>query len=191
MAAKKKTSKPTTSKKPAAKKKPAGKQGAKPPTAAELAAMFGVTVQKPLPPAAIRRLRKAVPGYVALLDDTAALLEDEGGALQVQGVTPADLLAAQQEQKYLAAREAILYTVYRSVYEQRLQVDDRGMKMIEKIARRVNGLAEDDPSITTRWKVLLDFLSTFRPGAPKAESDAGNDTPAEPPAPPAPAPADG
>jgi hypothetical protein len=183
MAAKKKV--PTsTSPKSAGKAGKKASTGAKPPTQAELAAMFGVTVKTPLRAEEIWRLRKALPGYVAVLDDAAQLLEDEGEALQIAGVTPAELLAAQADQKYLAGREAVLYGVYRSVYEQRLQVDDRAMKMLEKIARRVNALAEDDPTLKTRWKILLDFLATFRSGgAPKGEADTT--APAAPPEEPA------
>lgn len=186
----KKAAKKTAAKKTAAKKK---KKDPKLPTIPELAATFGVIVQKPLPNDAIWRLRKAVPGYSAMLDDAAELLEAEGDALKIKDVEPADLLAAQTEQKFLVTREAILYAVYRSVYEQRLQVDDRAMKMLEKIARRVNALAEDDPTLKARWKLLLDFLATFRQGgAPakgEAKTEAKNNAPAEPPAPtPAPAP---
>lgn len=149
------------------------------PTASDLAATFGVKLQKPLSKDTIWRFRKPVPGYVALLDDAAQLLKDEGAALQIPDVTPADMLAAQEEQKFLAAREAVLYSVYRSVYEQRLQTDDRAMKMLEKLARRVNALAEDDATLKTRWKVLLDFLSTFRPGAP-TKGEPANTAPGEP-----------
>ena len=165
MAAKKTTKKPAT-------KQTTASNASKVPTSAELAAMFGVTVQKRMPPKAIWALRKAVPGYAAMLDDAARLLEDEGAALEINGVTPADLLAAQEEYRYLSTREAVLHTVYRSVYEQRLRLDDRAMKMLEKIARRVTALEEDDQEISMRWKLLLDFLSTFRRGGGKKAEPA-------------------
>jgi hypothetical protein len=184
MAAKKKVPTSTTPKS-AGKANKRASDDARPPTVAELAAMFGVTVEKPMRPEEIWRLRKPLPGYVAVLDDVAQLLEDEGEALQIQGVTPAELLAAQADQKYLAAREAVLYAVYRSVYEQRLRVDDRAMKMLEKIARRLNALAEDDATLKTRWKILLDFLASFRSSGPQ-KGEAEPSAPPEPPVEPEP-----
>ena len=182
----KKVAKKTGNKKPA-NKKAAGGKAAGLPTVADLAAMFGVTVQKPLHKDAIWRLRKPVPGYAAMLDDAAELLAAEGEALQLKDVKPADLLAAQEEQRFLTTREAVLHTVYRSVYEQRLQADDRAMKMLEKIARRVNALAEDDPTLKARWKLVLDFLATFRQGGAQTKGEANSGAPAEPPAPAPPA----
>ncbi|MFT3768148.1 MAG: hypothetical protein QM820_22075 [Minicystis sp.] len=187
--AKKKSAAKKVPKQKAAKKAPkqkgAKEKQAKVLSAAELAALFGITVQKPLKKEDIWRLRKAVPGYAAMLDDAADMLEAEGDALQIADVSPADLLAAQEEQKFLAAREAVLYTVYRGVYEQRLRVDDRAMKMLEKIARRVTALKEDEPALTQRWKLLLDFLATFRRGSNGKQEPAPE--PVEEPAAPAPA----
>ncbi len=61
----------------------------------------------------------------------------------------------------------MVHAVYRSVYEQRLQADDVAMKMLEKVARRVSALKEDDATLTVRYKMLLDFLGTFRNGGAK------------------------
>lgn len=115
--------------------------------------MLGVTLPPPLKPEQTARLRKALPGYAGILDDVAALLEEDAGALNLPDVTPEALLAAQAEQKYLAAREAVAQAVYRSLFEQRMQVDDRAMKMLEKIARRINALKEDDRDLPARWKL--------------------------------------
>ncbi|WP_437742514.1 hypothetical protein WMF39_44415 [Sorangium sp. So ce1504] len=51
----------------------------------------------------------------------------------------------------------------------------RAMKMLEKLARRVNALKEDDRDLPRRWKLLLDFLGTFRQGGAKRKA-----APAEP-----------
>ena len=93
-------------------------------------------------------------------------------------ITPDMLLQAQAEQKYLGAREAVAYSVYRSLFEQRLQVDDRAMKILEKLARRVNVVREDDPDLPDRWKLLLDFLGTFRQGGGKKAAAAPEPAPA-------------
>ncbi len=134
----------------------------------ELAASLGVTIHPALKPEQIRRLRKALPGYVGLLDDVAALLREDAGNFEVAGVTPEALLCAQAQQKFLAAREGVAQAVYRSVYEQRLQADDQAMKMLEKVARRVSALKEDDATLPIRYKMLLDFLATFRRNGAKS-----------------------
>lgn len=50
-----------------------------------------------------------------------------------------------------------------------------------------SSLAEDDPTLEARWKLLLDFLSTFRQGGGTAKGDSEKEFPTPPPAPPAPA----
>ncbi|WP_437967466.1 hypothetical protein WMF04_49315 [Sorangium sp. So ce260] len=93
-------------------------------------------------------------------------------SINLPDVTPEALLAAQAEQKYLAVREAVAHAVYRSLFEQRMQVDDRAMKMLEKIARRINALKEDDRDLLCRWKLPLDFLGTFREGGARKPQPA-------------------
>ncbi len=51
------------------------------------------------------------------------------------------------------------------------------MKMLGKVARRVAALKEDDASLTVRYKLLLDFLSTFRTGGGKAAAAAETASP--------------
>ncbi|WP_437876321.1 hypothetical protein [Sorangium sp. So ce513] len=152
--------------------KPSRTRPARPPSTREVADTLGVTLSTPLKPEQIARLRKALPGYAGILDDVAALLAEDAGALNLPDVTPEALLAAQAEQKYLAAREAVAQAVHRSLFEQRLQVDDRAMKMLEKIARRINALKEDDRDLPARWKLLLDFLGTFRQGGARKPKSA-------------------
>ncbi len=146
-------------------------------TAQALAEVVGVALKPPLRTDQVNRLRKALPGYVSVLDDAADQLADDP-TLRLPDVKPADLLAAKEEQRALSAREAVLETVYRSVYYQRLQVDDRAIGMLQKIARRVEALAEDDPDLRARWKFLRDFLATFRPGQGKKAAPPGETPPA-------------
>jgi hypothetical protein len=141
------------------------------PSAPALAKELGVTLTKPVTPRQIASYRKGLPGYAGLLDNVADLLEAETD-FSVKGVTPKDLLDTQAERAFLATREAVLYRVYRSVYEQRLAIDDRGMKMIEKLARKVEEASDDDGELVDRWSLLTDFLKTFRKGGKKAEAPA-------------------
>ena len=60
--------------------------------------------------------------------------------------------------------EGVAETLYRSIYEQRLQTDDQAIGMLQKIARRVDALTEDDPGLPDRWRFLMDFLGEFRRG---------------------------
>jgi hypothetical protein len=140
------------------------------PSAKGLAAVLGVTLKTPMKTAQIQSLRKATPGYVNVLDDAAAQLADDAGLLGLKDVTADALLATKKEQRALAAKEAVAEAVHRAIYEQRLVVDDRGMKMLDKIARRVNAMTEDDPDLPTRWKFLLDYVGEFRPGRGPAKA---------------------
>lgn len=141
----------------------------------ELAELLGVQLGRRMDTAAVRKLRKPLPGYVNLLDDVAAMLEEDADVLNLKDVQPARLLEAQALQKYLSAREGVVEAVYRSVYEQRMRVDDDAIGMLLKIARRIDAVSEDDPDIRVRWKSLLDFLGKFRRG-PAAPAET-----AEPP----------
>ncbi|HZU84670.1 MAG TPA: hypothetical protein VE987_17190 [Polyangiaceae bacterium] len=65
--------------------------------------------------------------------------------------------------------------VYDSNYCSRLEVDDRGVGMLQKIDRKIEACAEEDPGIRDRWKSLIEFLAKFRPGPgpKKAEPEPG------------------
>jgi hypothetical protein len=134
------------------------------PTSKEVASLLGVELTPPLQSTQIQRMRNALPGYAGLLDDAAALLEQDADELDLPDITPQMLLDAQFEQKRLAAREAVVYAVYRSLYQQRMQVDDRAMKMLERLTRRIKALSGENPELPVRWKLLLDFIGTFRQG---------------------------
>ena len=136
------------------------------PSARAVAEIAGGRLTKRLTTDQIARLRKALPGYVSLLDDAARQLEQDGRLLNLPDVTPEELLATHARQKELAAREAVAETVHRSFYEQRLVVDDHAMRMMLKLARRIDAMKEDDPELLGRWKFLRDFLAQFRTGRP-------------------------
>ena len=174
-------------KKMAARKAPFdGKQAAarvktaagKAPTSRALADFLGVKLDPVLQPKEAQRLRKALPGYGSVLDDAAEQLREDEDALNLADVTPAALAEAQATVKGLAAREAVVEAVYRSIYHQRLLADDNGVGMLQKIARRVNAVAEDDPEIRLRWKFLLDYLGSFHGSGrpPKSRAGAGSGT---------------
>jgi hypothetical protein len=129
-----------------------------------LADALGVTLQ-PLPkPNEVQRLRKPLPGYAASLDDVADLLEHDADALGFRDLTPDHLLDLQRRHAALRRNEVLLETVYQSVYYQRLRLDDEAMGLLQRIARRVQSRAEEDPQMPLRWGTLLDFLGAFRKG---------------------------
>ena len=140
---------------------------AKVPGSKQVAEFVGLTLKPTLKAAQIQRLKRALPGYVSLLDDVAELIADDGDELRLKDVTPAALLDAQARQKELSAREAVLYGAYLSAYHQRLMVDDEAIGMLRAIARRVQSRAEENPDLPIRYKAMLDFLASFA-GGPKA-----------------------
>lgn len=128
----------------------------------ELAAALGVTLKPPLKPNQVRRLRKPLPGYAATLNDTAELVATDGAALGLPEGEAEELFDMQRRYKALRTNETVLETVYLSVYYQRLLLDDEAMGALQRIARRVQSRAEEDPQLPLRWSTLLDFLGAFR-----------------------------
>jgi hypothetical protein len=143
-------------------------------TAKQLAALLDIELTKPLSPDEVFRLRKALPGYAAQLDDAASRLDEETLLPKLLDFTSQDLLDAHRQQAELSQREAAAKAAYEAVYYQRLKVDDRGVAMLQKLGRRIDMLAEDDPGIRDRWKTLRDFLAKFRPG-PGARNSGGSE----------------
>ncbi len=143
---------------------------AKTPTTTSVAAMFGVTVKPALTPAQIHSLIKALPGYVGLLDDAATQLDEDASLLGLKGLTGASLLALQGQQKFLASRESVAEIVYRTIYEQRLQVDSAAVSALFTINKRVEAMKSEDPDLAARWSFLSDFLHKFRPGSNAAKA---------------------
>jgi hypothetical protein len=137
----------------------------------DVATFLGVGLTKRMKPAEVAALKKALPGYVNVLDDAAEQYDKDAKVLAIKGVSAAELLAIKATQKALAEREAVAEAVYRSIYEQRLAADDRGIDMLRKIARRVGALAEDDPTLPIRWKSVLDFLAQFQGGGRPSTPD--------------------
>src|SRR5512132_306358 len=134
------------------------------PTATAVADFVGLTLKPALTSVKIQRLRRALPGYVSLLDDIAELIEEDAAELNLKDVTPAALLDAQVRQKDLASREAVLEAAYMSAYHQRLVVDDEAVGMLRIIARRIQSRAEESPELPIRYKAMLDFLAKFGGG---------------------------
>ena len=173
--------------KPAKSQKKTGKASAKTgdKTAADVAAFVGVKIQKPLDPEKTRGFRKALPGYMPMLEDVAKALKKESVDLGIGDVTPAALADAHDELERLHAIEDVLQPVYRSVYEERLALDDKAIGMLHKITRRVGALSEDEPTLLNRWRFLRDFLAHFHGGGRQAQADEGkpetptDETPAE------------
>lgn len=129
-----------------------------------VADFMGLTHKPALPAVKIQRMRRALPGYVNLLDDVAELVAEDHGELKLEEGMAATLLDLQRRQKDLSAREAVLQAAYVSAYHQRLSVDDEGMGMLQQIARRIQSRAEENPDLLLRYKSLIDFLGTFRGG---------------------------
>jgi hypothetical protein len=138
----------------------------------EVAALLNVPFTKPLTPAQISRLRKALPGYVGTLDDSAKQLEEDLEVLGLKDVSPERLLEVHAAVTDLMAKEAVAEAVYTSIYHQRMLLDDEGMGMLLKVARRINAVSEDDPALTARWRTLLNFLGGFRKGGRRPKGDA-------------------
>ena len=115
MATSKKTSKAAKKSSSSAKKtaaspsaKAATKTKAKPaaakvPTAKAVAEFVGLTRKPLLAAVKIQRLRRALPGYVNMLDDIAELIEKDAAELNLKDVTPAALLEAQARINLTAA----------------------------------------------------------------------------------------
>ncbi|HEU4406361.1 MAG TPA: hypothetical protein VFS43_13935, partial [Polyangiaceae bacterium] len=133
-------------------------------TPGQLAGALGVELKPPLKPTEVQRLRKALPGYASTLDDTAELLTRDGAALGFDDVDPQELVDLQRRYKQVRTAETLLETVHQSVYHQRLQLDDQAMGRLQRIVRRVQSRAEEDPQLPLRWGVLLDFMGAFRKG---------------------------
>jgi hypothetical protein len=141
-------------------------------TSQDVADQLGIRMTPRLTATQIQRLRRALPGYVSILDDVARQLEEDQHILGVD-VTPQELHDTQIEQRGLSEKEAIIEAVYYAIYHQRLQTDDRGMGMLQRIDRRVVYKGQDDPDLLVRWKFLRDFLSSYRPG--RKGKGGGND----------------
>ena len=147
------------------------------PTADKLAEVLGVAYTASLDPRIVRAFRKPLPGYVTVLDDAAELVARDGVALGATGVTPSLLISLKAQRQHLAACEAVVDRLARSVYEQRMQVDDAAIGALQKVARFVRLLADDDATLLERWASVLAYLQVFTPGRPSDTATAAAPTP--------------
>jgi hypothetical protein len=177
-----KPSKTVTKSTPKAAARSATKQPRAPAfnTPGELAAAFDVKLKPSLKPKEILRLRKALPGYSSSLDDTARRLTHDREALGFDEADSEKLLDLQERHEKLRRAETVLETVHLSVYHQRLQIDDEAMGLLQRIVRRVQSRAEEDPQLPLRWGALLDFMGAFRKGGGRAAAPVEPSEPAEP-----------
>jgi hypothetical protein len=167
----------------------ASPSGAEPDTTAvrelmaRLADAGGVTLSAPLKPHEVSRLKKPAPSYVSVVDDAARRLAKDKNRLHLTTVTPQQLIELHARRTDMAARETAAYRVYRSAYEQRMQVDDEALGKLLLIERRMNTMAEEDPSLLDDWKFMTDFLAEFRRKGGSATVAPVDEPPAEEPAP--------
>jgi hypothetical protein len=122
-------------------------------TTTALASSLGVTVTPPLTRAQMLALRKALPGYIGMLDDAATQLDEDASLLNLKGVTGASLLQLQTKQKFLSSRESV-----------------SEIGALFAINKRVDAMKGQDPDLAARWSFLSDFLQTFRPGTNAAKA---------------------
>lgn len=158
-----------------ATKKKASKKAAKPGKTKvvrvkpeDLAAWLNVKLTKPLDGKKVNQLRKALPGYAEQLDNVANSIRE--APIGLKDVTPQGLLDMQTERASLLAAEQVLHRVWQSVYHQRLQLDDLAMGALQKVARRVEALSEDEQELLDAYAGLLKFFASYRKGpGPKAD----------------------
>ncbi len=138
----------------------------------EVCKLLKMELTDPLTTGEVHAMRKALPGYAPHLAASAPKLEKEKLLPKLLDFGPADLMAVHDEQTRMSELESVTKAVYDAAYYQRLQLDDQGMGMLQKIVRKIDALSDDDPRILERWKSLLDFFHKFRPGRPGAEEPA-------------------
>lgn len=132
------------------------------PDAASLLARFGCELREPLDPRHIRRFRRSLPGYASVLETAAKFLAAEDTRPPLPGVTVADIKALEAHRASLVAAEAVLQTAYRSVYEERLALDDRGVGYLRRLWRAV--ARAESRELENHWGFLRAFLGTFQGG---------------------------
>ncbi|MBI5513798.1 MAG: hypothetical protein HY909_08515 [Deltaproteobacteria bacterium] len=131
-------------------------------TAHSLAELLGVALEDPLAPSEVARLLRPLPGYASVLRDIPRHLTVDADVLHLKDLSPTKVQEIVDQQERLTSLESALKAVQRAVFEQRMEADDEAMRVLFKIARRVQGMAEDDPTLPGRWRFLLDYVNTFR-----------------------------
>jgi len=133
----------------------------------KIAQLLDVQYVTPISPTKIQSLRKALPGYRAIGDDTVRVLRKDGQALKLDDAIFDELAQALTDVERLEPAEQLLEKLYLSVYHQRLQATDRCMGDMYDIARRIRDFVEAEPEIARRGHFLIDFMKAFRPGHKK------------------------
>lgn len=139
----------------------------------QVAELLGVQIEAPLDPSDVRGLHKALPGYQAMVDDTARLVQEHAATLRLEPSITADLKQGMAEVKQLEPLEHLLERLYQTVYHQRLQATSRCMEGLYGTSRRIREFENAYPEIKEEAQFLFDFLKAFRPGPKKGKSGAG------------------
>jgi hypothetical protein len=145
-------------------------------TIEQVAELLGVELTPPLDGADVQALHKSLPGYQAMVDDTAALVQEHNETLRLAPAVMADLEQGLAEVKRLEPIEQLLNQLQQSVYHQRLQATSRCMEGLYQSSRRIREFENAYPKIREKAQFLFDFLKAFRPGPKrdKPSSNAGN-----------------
>ena len=142
-------------------------------TIEQVAELLGVNVTSPLDPSEVQALHKALPGYQAMVDDTAALVQEHNETLRLSPEVMNDLRQGLAEVKKLEPIEHLLTQLQQSVYHQRLQATSRCMEGLYQSSRRIRESENAYPEIRSQAQFLFDFLKAFRPGPKKDKSSNG------------------
>lgn len=137
-------------------------------TIEQVAELLGVNLTPPLDPSEVQALHKALPGYQAMVDDTASLVQEHNQTLRLSPEVMNDLQQGLAEVKKLEPIEHLLDQLQQSVYHQRLQATSRCMEGLYSTSRRIREFENAYPEIREQGQYLFDFLKAFRPG-PKRE----------------------
>nr|VFK23478.1 MAG: hypothetical protein BECKMB1821G_GA0114241_100517 [Candidatus Kentron sp. MB]VFK27885.1 MAG: hypothetical protein BECKMB1821I_GA0114274_100516 [Candidatus Kentron sp. MB]VFK74451.1 MAG: hypothetical protein BECKMB1821H_GA0114242_100516 [Candidatus Kentron sp. MB] len=135
--------------------------------------LLNVEYLPPMEPSEVRSLNKALPGYQAIADDTARLIQKDGKILNLDPSVLADLEQGIADVARLEPAEWLLEKLYLSVYHQRLQATDKCMGAMYDTARRIRDFAEAYPEVAEDGHFLLDFMKAFRPGRKKEKKEHG------------------
>lgn len=140
-------------------------------TIEQVANLLGVKLTPPLDTAEVQALHKALPGYQAMVDDTAILVKEHSQTLRLTPDVMHDLNQGLAEVKKLEPIENLLDQLQQSVYHQRLQATSRCMEGLYKSSRRIREFENAYPEIRKQAQFLFDFLKAFRPGRKKEKQN--------------------
>ena len=138
----------------------------------QVAEALAVEISPPLDGSYVQGLYKALPGYQAMVNDTASLIQRHAETLNLAPAVLADIQEGLNDVNRLEPIEHILERLHQSVYHQRLQATSRCMEGLYDTSRRLREFANAYPEIKEEGQFLLDFMKAFRPG-PKKEKKAG------------------